>query len=124
MKIERGKMPKKFEIIYDANVLAFEELERIKKLGTEYVVYWYGTGCFEGAGALLFLIGNSWYYHNLAHCSCSEPTDHLSLKFPIDFPSRGTSLEVPKGRFTAEALEEIQPLLKLARRYIKIREKT
>lgn len=57
-------------------------------------VYSYETGAYEGNGFAAWTAnGKEWYYHELGHCSCNGPTDHIN--------------QSAKTSVTLEQLEEI-----------------
>lgn len=73
--------------------------------GTDWIVYNYKTGCYEGSGVSIHKKQGKYYQSNLGHCSCYGPTD---------------GIEETKGYETIQDLikdcseelgEQLQPLL-------------
>lgn len=55
------------------------DIDNINKLTNppELVVYWYGAGCYEGAGYAIFMREGKWALRDLGHCSCYGPFDDV-----------------------------------------------
>lgn len=64
------------ETAYDEGVLEDNNIE--------FAVYDYTNEGYEGYGNCLASKGNSWYTHNLGHCSCYGPFEEFDLKQPFN----------------------------------------
>jgi len=66
----------KSEYVEDAN-LDESELEKLYPLNVDEAWYWYKQGSYEGRGQILIRRGQQYMIHDLSHCSCYGPLDHL-----------------------------------------------
>jgi hypothetical protein len=60
------------------------EIERLKELGIDAVVYWYVTAPYEGSGDMLILKDGLWYLHSMGHCSCYGPTEKVNKSLSME----------------------------------------
>jgi hypothetical protein len=78
------------------------ELDSAKDAGIDAVVYYYGSGSYEGSGAALLRKAGDWAYADLGHCSCYGPLDPLPTLFE--------PLAVLRSRMSKELRVECDPL--------------
>jgi hypothetical protein len=97
---------------YSSSTLDEDDLSKITEaLGESplFVVYWYGTGSYEGAGHMLFSTdGMRWHEMCLGHCSCHGPTDNYHYSPP-------QTLQDLEARYTEEAHRDVKPLFEAIR---------
>lgn len=107
MHLLQTAMPAEYEGRYDPEALDEADLSKItEKLDGEpmFVVYWYGSGSYEGAGHMLVSTdGMRWQDADLGHCSCNGPTEGFSYDSPM-------TLQDLEARYTAEAYRDVKPL--------------
>ena len=68
--------------------------------------YFYAYGSYEGNGMMLIKKGELYDVHNMGHCSCYGPTDHINFS--------GKSLEQLKASYSAEGFKEWSNLYEAA----------
>ena len=93
------------------------ELEDLSKLGVEKAWYWYSHCCYEGSGHIImwlysFAEGREmWGLHDMGHCSCYGPIDGVLVS--ADWYK---SLDEMERACTPELLEQVAPLIEMARK--------
>lgn len=55
------------------------DLKHVEGINFSILVYSYEYGGYEGSGFAAWKVGSKWYYHELGHCSCYGPLEHLNL---------------------------------------------
>ena len=53
------------------------EIDDLRMIGVDTIVYWYAKGDYAGAGQAIVRANGKWYYNDLVHCSCYGPTKDL-----------------------------------------------
>ena len=60
-----------------------EELDKydLAAIPTEVTLikYWYEKQWYEGSGIMILQTADGYYLHDMSHCSCFGPTEHLEL---------------------------------------------
>jgi hypothetical protein len=62
---------------YDSCEMSEYNFQKLRDMQVEEVRYWYATGSYCGIGEMLIRKNGKWYHHNMSHCSCYGPTEHL-----------------------------------------------
>ena len=108
MFVVRTKMPAEYEGGYDPTALDACELGTLGE-HVLFVVYWYGSGHYEGVGHMLYSTdGMRWCDVDLGHCSCYGPMDGSSHGPP-------RTLEDLKEAYTVAAFRDVAPLFEAIR---------
>lgn len=82
------------------------DVERLLATGADYVVYWYGSGCYCGSGHVIARKDGRWHHHDCSHCSCYGPTEG------IDFSGDGhESVEALLAACSDELRDHLGPLV-------------
>lgn len=102
-KIYRTKFPTERYEGYTDIKLSDSEIDNFGKF--DWLVYYYGEAPYEGEGYAICKKDELYYYQDLGHCSCYEPTDHL------EWDEGKESLEELVKVFSEDLLEHLQPLL-------------
>jgi hypothetical protein len=55
--------------------------------GVEVILYSYRPGSYDGSGHAFYKAKNGWGYHDLGHCSCHGPLDHMSVGNGAEYPT-------------------------------------
>ena len=105
------EIPLNFNFDFTSMELDAYELSKIEEVGAEVVFYWYAYGHYEGAGQIIFKIGNKWYLYDASHCSCYGPTDHIEESIEEGYASLDEILTHCSNAYK----EEIMPLIRLAK---------
>lgn len=106
-----GRLPKDTMYTHaDISSLDEHDVEEIRKLDIDAAWYWYVSESYEGAGQLLMRRGDKYDVHNMGHCSCYGPTEH------VIFCGRYASLDEIQQCCSTEAYKAIAPLVEMARR--------
>ena len=82
------------------------DLEGLYKANAQAAFYWYASGSYEGSGQLLVVKDGKWYLHDMGHCSCYGPIDHLNLSTPISESLAGVREKCSSGCWC-----EVEPLV-------------
>ena len=85
------------------------DLELLDRHYLDEVWYWYACGRYEGMGDMLIRRGDKYYLHDMGHCSCYGPTEHIKFNDPY------SSLDEIKERCSAEEYKNVEPLAEMAR---------
>lgn len=56
------------------------DLTNIESLVPYDAVYWYSTGGYEGNGQIILKVKGRYILHDMGHCSCYGPLDHINTK--------------------------------------------
>lgn len=59
--------------------IADYELDELKKLDADAIVYEYESRPYEGSGFLVGKKGKKYFYHQMGHCSCNGPLDGIGI---------------------------------------------
>lgn len=104
------QLPERFSGVYSytSEPLSSYDVDKLESFGFQEVRYYYGVGYYEGGGFALLNHNGRWFKHDMGHCSCYGPTDHLELS-----GNGFATLDEMKASCTPEALSEIAPLLDL-----------
>lgn len=70
-------MRTKIYMIDGSDELNKYDMKDIEKLNAEWLVYWYEVGSYEGSGFSIWKNGDTYYYHDMGHCSCYGPTSEM-----------------------------------------------
>jgi len=84
-----------------------DDIGDIEKVGATVGAYWYRRAPYEGSGYAVFLVGERWHLHDLGHCSCYGPMEHLELKEGF------ATLDDLLASCSIELRGEIDPLVEL-----------
>ena len=76
------------------------ELNGLRDYGVEVVAYNYTSMPYEGQGPLIFRHNKLWKYHDMGHCSCYGPTDH------IEYSQKGYKTLSELKEFMSSELDE------------------
>lgn len=110
-----NKFPKNYTYRYgEISSLEDYEISKLKEMGISKIYYWYASGDYEGSGNLLCKKGKLWYLHDMSHCSCYGPLEHLDLSSNKGY----SSLKKIKSKCTKELFEQIEPLFNKAKKEI------
>lgn len=85
------------------------EIQDLEERGIEAIFYWYETGSYEGSGQMIYHKDGKYGTHDMGHCSCYGPIEHLNLVLQYD------SLDAILGAGTKEYAKDYEPLVALAR---------
>lgn len=96
---------------YDHSYLDEYDKRDLEGKNITCVVYWYGQGCYEGSGEMLFKVGDLWGYHNMGHCSCYGPVEQLEI-------SKLKTLEELYDSFSEELKQRTSELFTIAKQFI------
>lgn len=44
----------------------------------DWLIYSYGTGCYEGSGNMIWKKDNKFFHHDMGHCSCYGWEENIS----------------------------------------------
>lgn len=76
-----NKIPDGYEYGHsDLSELDEYDIEYVDKLGIDEAWYWYTTAPYEGSGQMVMRKGMLFDVHDMGHCSCFGPTEHISFK--------------------------------------------
>lgn len=94
---------------YDPETLGAYDIERLENSVSEPTDFWYyyGTGCYCGAGYMIGRNSSGWGYHDMGHCSCYGPVEEGGFDF------RYASLEALLESCTQELRKHLQPLVEM-----------
>lgn len=89
---------------YSIGSLSEADLKEVKQLlAPDEIWYWYGKGCYEGAGQLIARRGDQYTIHSLNHCSCYGPVERIMETVWMSFD------DILMG--TQEYLRDLEPIL-------------
>lgn len=54
------------------------DIKRLQQENFDEVWYSYTSGCYEGSGQMIYRKGDLWGHHDMGHCSCYGPIEHLN----------------------------------------------
>lgn len=49
----------------------------LENIAADEIWYWYSTAWYEGSGHLIARVGDRYFHHDMSHCSCFGPLDHV-----------------------------------------------
>lgn len=82
MDIIRVQPPANYlEYDRDDTELDVYDLKNIPK-EVEWIRYWYAQGSYDGSGMMILKTKDGFYLHDMSHCSCYGPLEHLELTRP------------------------------------------
>ena len=78
MEIIRVNKPENYRYGGEDEELSAWDLEAIPK-EVILIKYWYTAETYEGSGIMILQTADGYYLHDMSHCSCFGPTEHLEL---------------------------------------------
>jgi hypothetical protein len=78
MEIIRIDKPENYRYAGEDQELDEYDLKAIPK-EVILIKYWYAKETYEGSGIMILQTADGYYLHDMSHCSCFGPTEHLEL---------------------------------------------
>ena len=62
-------------------------IKDLKSLKSVWAVYYYRRGNYEGNGFLVWFVDGKYHTHDMGHCSCYGPIDHIETDKSLEYSS-------------------------------------
>ena len=90
-----------------------DEIEKVSKLDFSIFIYSYQYESYSGSGFAAWKKGAKYFYHELGHCSCNGPLDHMGESSKVAITFRQLKKIVVKSYTEGHAKEVIANFGKL-----------
>lgn len=103
--------PDRWSSYYDLSDLD-SDVDVLVEAGVDEIWYWYAVGSYEGSGQMILRRRDRFWHHDLGHCSCYGPVDHINLRGEASWPS----LEKLEQSMSPDMMVDVGILFEAARK--------